>query len=88
MSPDAIADRIETYVRTEFQISPDEQGFNRTADLVELGYIDSVGFTELLEFLSEEFGVEVPESELVSDEFLRIEGMARAVSRLTSQRVS
>jgi D-alanine--poly(phosphoribitol) ligase subunit 2 len=88
VNPDVIADRIETYLRAEFQISPNDRGFNRTVDLVELGYIDSVGFTELLEFLSEEFGVEVPEDDLVSDEFLRIEGMALVVSRLAHHGVS
>jgi acyl carrier protein len=84
MNPDLIANRIETFVRTQFDVSSDDEGFGRTIDLFELGYVDSVGFAELLAFLSEEFGVEVPQDELLSDEFLRIDGMASIISRLAN----
>jgi acyl carrier protein len=84
MKTDHIADRIEMFVRAQFEVSPTDDGFGRTIDLFELGYVDSVGFAELLAFLSEEFGVEVPESELLSDEFVRINGIASIVSRLAN----
>jgi len=84
VSPQAIADRIEAYVRSQFEVDPSDDGFDRAVDLFELGYVDSVGFAELLAFLSEEFGVEVPEDDLLSDEFLHIDGMAMIVSRLTA----
>ena len=83
MTRQAIADRIEEFVRGQFEVDPTDTGFGRTVDLFELGYVDSVGFAELLAFLSEEFGVEVPEDDLLSEEFLRIDGMARIVGRLT-----
>jgi acyl carrier protein len=73
------ADQIETYIRTQFEVSPGDTGFTRTADLYELGYIDSVGVAELLEFLREEFGVEIPEADLLSEEFSSIDGIARIV---------
>jgi acyl carrier protein len=78
-----VADRIEGFVRSQFSISPSDPGFGRTSDLLDGGYVDSVGFVELLEFLGEDFGVEVPENELLSEEFSSIDGMARVVSRLT-----
>jgi D-alanine--poly(phosphoribitol) ligase subunit 2 len=84
LSPQAIADRIEAFIRSQFEVDPSDDGFDRTIDLFELGYVDSVGFAELLAFLSEEFGVEVPEDDLLSDEFLRIDGMVMIVSRLTA----
>jgi D-alanine--poly(phosphoribitol) ligase subunit 2 len=83
LSPQAIADRIEAFVRSQFEVDPNDDGFDRTVDLFELGYVDSVGFAELLAFLDEEFGVEVPEEDLLSDEFPQIDGMAMIVSRLT-----
>ena len=83
MNPQAIADRIEQFVRVQFDVDSNDGGFDRTVDLFALGYVDSVGFAELLAFLSEEFGVDVPEDDLLSDEFLRIDGMATIVSRLT-----
>jgi D-alanine--poly(phosphoribitol) ligase subunit 2 len=78
-----VANRIEAFVRTQFEIDPNDDGFDHTVDLFELGYVDSVGFAELLAFIAEEFGVEVPEADLLSEDFLSIDGMARIVSRLT-----
>ena len=83
-SQNGIADRIETFVRTEFEVSPNDNGFDREVDLFELGYIDSVGFAELLAFLAEEFGVDIPEQEILSDDFTRITGMAGIVRRLVN----
>jgi acyl carrier protein len=82
MSPLTIANHIEAFVRTQFEVDPADDCFDRTVDLFELGYVDSVGFAELLAFLDEEFGVNIPEQDLFSDEFVRIDGMARIVSRL------
>jgi acyl carrier protein len=79
----AIANRIEAFVRSQFEVDASDVGFNQTVDLFELGYVDSVGFAELLAFLAEEFGVDVPEDDLMSEDFLNIQGMARIVSRLT-----
>ena len=79
-----IASHIETFVRTQFEVDPGDDGFDRTIDLFELGYVDSGGFAELLAFIAEEFGVEVPEADLLSEDFLSIDGMARIVSRLTA----
>jgi acyl carrier protein len=81
-----IASRIEAFVRSQFEVDPTDDGFDQTVDLFELGYVDSVGFAELLAFFAEEFGVDVPEDDLMSEDFMNIDGMARIVSRLTSDR--
>jgi acyl carrier protein len=77
-----IETRVETYVRAAFKVSPTDPGFDRTTDLFEAGYVDSVGVVELLQFLEVEFGVEIPEDDLLSDDFARIDGIAAAVCRL------
>ena len=82
MITETIADRVETFVRTQFEVDPDDDDFDRTVDLYDRGYIDSVGFVELLSFLSKEFRVEIPEEDLLSDEFLTIDGIATIVARL------
>jgi acyl carrier protein len=82
MSQATIEDRIETYVQKQFNVSASDPGFDRSADLFERGYVDSVGFVEMLEFLRAEFGVEVPEEDLMSDEFTSIEGISGVVRRL------
>jgi len=77
------ASRVEAFVRTQFEVDPNDDNFDRTVDLYDRGYIDSVGFVELLAFLRREFRVEIPEEDLLSDEFLTIDGIAIIVARLS-----
>jgi acyl carrier protein len=77
-----VADSVETFVRREFNVSAADPGFDRSVDLFENGYVDSVGVAELLEYVTQEFEVEIPESELFSDEFSSIQGIASIVARL------
>jgi acyl carrier protein len=82
MNQSEVADSVETFVRREFNVSASDPGFDRSVDLFENGYVDSVGVAELLEYVTQEFEVEIPESELFSDEFSSIQGIASIVARL------
>jgi acyl carrier protein len=82
MTREEIAGRIEGFVRAQFAVAPTDTAFNRTGPLFELGYIDSVGVVELLAFLGEEFGVEVPDAALLSDHFQTLDGIAGIVHGL------
>ena len=82
MTLEDIASRVEAFVRTQFGVDANDGDFGRTVDLYDRGYIDSVGFVELLAFLRKEFRVEIPEEDLLSDEFLTIDGIAIIVGRL------
>jgi acyl carrier protein len=82
MDFDAIAERIEKFLREQYLIADDDPGFTRSADIYESGYVDSIGVVELLAFIDEEFAVEIPETELLSDEFSNIDGIARIVAEL------
>ena len=82
MDEHEVAGRLEHFVRDTFAVAPQDHRFGRDVDLFEAGYVDSVGLAELLGFLEEEFGVEVPDAELVSDDFTTIDGIARVVTRL------
>jgi acyl carrier protein len=73
--------RIEMFVRTQFSVSPSDPGFDREVNLFEHGYVDSVGVVELLGFLQEEFDVEVPDDDLLADDFTTVAGIARIVLR-------
>jgi acyl carrier protein len=77
-----VAARVESFVRETFDVAPQDPNFGRELDLFEYGYVDSVGLTELLAFIEDEFSIEVPEDELLSDEFVSINGMARVIARL------
>ena len=77
-----VQDRIETYVREHFMVSDSDRRFDRNIDLYESGYVDSVGVVELLAFIDEEFGVDIPESDLLSEDFSNVGGIARIVCQL------
>lgn len=82
MSEPEFAARIEAFVRETFAVADSDARFARDLDLFEQGYVDSVGLIELLAFIESDLGVEVPDEELASDEFMTIEGMARVLERL------
>jgi acyl carrier protein len=84
---ESIASRIEAFVRTRFEVDPDDDDFDHTVDLYDRGYIDSIGFVELLAFLGREFHVEIPEEDILSDEFLTIGGIAIIVARLSAEAI-
>lgn len=79
-----VARQLERFIRDAFQVAADDPGFNHHVDLFEAGYIDSVGVIETLGFIVDAFGIEVPDSALLSDDFATIEGMARTISSLAS----
>jgi acyl carrier protein len=76
-----IEHRIEEFIRMQFGISPTDPMFNRQIDLFEAGYVDSMGIVEVLEFLRGEFNVEIPDDDLLADDFSHIAGISQIVSR-------
>ncbi len=80
-APD-VAVSVETFVRHQFNVSDSDPGFDRTIDLFESGYVDSVGVVELLEYLTQAFDLEIPESDLFSEDFSSIDGIASIIARL------
>jgi acyl carrier protein len=73
-------------LRAHFGISPNHGGFARDTDIFERGYVDSVGVIELIQFLGAAFEIEIPEDSLLSDDFSTVQGIARIVQRLRSER--
>jgi acyl carrier protein len=87
MEPRNIECRIEEFIRTQFSVSPTDPRFERGVDLFEAGYVDSMGIVELLEFLSQEFDVRIPDEDLLSEDFSSIVGITRIVSRNLGLRI-
>lgn len=81
METNSLEPRIEQFIRSQFSVSPTDPGFDRSVDLFAQGYVDSVGVIELLAFLQENFGVQIRDDDLLSDDFSNIAGIARLVVR-------
>jgi len=76
-----VAAAVEEFARREFSIKDSDQRFDRTVDLFEDGYVDSIGVIELIQFLERTFAIDIPEADLFSPEFSSIDGIARIVTR-------
>lgn len=81
MTEQGVAAAVEEFARREFSIKDSDQRFNRTVDLFEEGYVDSIGVIELIQFLESTFAIDIPEADLFSPEFSSIDGIARIVIR-------
>ena len=86
MTEQDVAAAVEEFARREFSIKSSDRRFDRTVDLFEDGYVDSVGVIELIGFLERTFVIEIPEEDLFSPEFSTIDGIARIVTRNHSSR--
>jgi acyl carrier protein len=82
-----IEHRIEEFILMQFGVSPTDPMFNRQIDLFEAGYVDSMGIVELLAFLRGEFNVEIPDDDLLADDFSNIAGITRIVSRHSTSQI-
>ncbi|MFV2064779.1 MAG: acyl carrier protein [Chloroflexota bacterium] len=82
MPLEEIENEVEGFVRQHFKVALDDPRFNRDADLYEDGYIDSVGFAELMTFLESRFSIELQDGDIVSDDFSTVAGVSRIVKRL------
>jgi acyl carrier protein len=76
-----VAAAVEEFARHEFSIKQSDRRFDRTVDLFEDGYVDSIGVIELIQFLEKTFAIEIPEGDLFSPEFSTIDGIAKIVVR-------
>ena len=80
MTAQQIADELEAFIRSQFMVSNADRSFDRTVDLFDGGYVDSIGLAELLAFIEDRFAVEIPEEDLFSARFASIEGMADIIA--------
>ena len=74
---ETVALKIREYVAENFLFSEGGFPYGDDESFLESGIIDSFGFTELLSFVEDEFGISVAGHELVPDNF-------DSVSRLSS----
>ena len=74
-----VAEAVEQFICTEYQVSKQDADFTRDAHLFELGFVDSVGFLELLKFIETKYQIEIIE---VPDDFPSINRISEVVCSL------
>jgi acyl carrier protein len=78
---DKIQASIESFVRSRFQVRPDDGHFSVDVNLWEEGYVDSAGVVEMIAFLEQTFTITLAEEVLFDPDFTHIRGICRLVSR-------
>jgi acyl carrier protein len=76
MSRDELIARIKQFVIDNFLLGEDEDQLEIEGSLLEQGVLDSTGVIELVSFVEEEYGIEVPDQDVVPDHFGSISGLA------------
>ena len=70
---DRIRNVILEFVEREYML-PNDVDYN-TFDLIENGYIDSMGLVQFVAILEDEFDIEFTAEELLSDKFRTVSGL-------------
>jgi acyl carrier protein len=83
VNADEIECHIDGFVRSSFDVPPDDPVFGRHADLLD-GYLDSVAVVELVEHLEQHFGIRIADDDLLSDDFSTVAGLAKIVGHLVA----
>jgi acyl carrier protein len=72
---------VRRFIADNFPLAGDTALLDRDQSLVEAGVIDSTGVLELIGFVETSFGIEVPDRDLVPENFDSIANVVGYVSR-------
>lgn len=86
MKKKEIQEKIETFIRSCFNLRADDPEFSHVCDLFENGYVDSFGIVKLISYLEKEFKVSLDEDYLYDERFLTIDGQSEIVLELMDLR--
>jgi len=78
-----ITDAVKNFIANELMYSGDAK-LNDTTDLIEEGVIDSISLLRLVGFLEEQCKIEVPDEDLVPENFRSLSAIRAYVSRASA----
>ena len=77
-----VENTLKHFIATELMYSDDDQALSSDEPLLGSGIVDSLGIMRLVSYIEEEFGVAVPEDQLVPEHFQTVNHLAAFVQRL------
>ena len=77
---DDIRDRLREFIATNYLFGDRDRLPADEESLLETGVVDSTGVLELIEFLEDDFGIVVAESETVFENLGSVAGLTRFVA--------
>lgn len=85
MSQDAITETLRQFIAREL-LEGDDAGLDAETPLIELGVISSMSIVLLSAFITDEYGVTVPQREMTVANLSKLSRMAALVQRLVAER--
>ena len=79
---DETTTRVQQWVNINFPLAA-KRNLSPGESLLDGGIIDSMGVLEVVQFLEDEYGIEVTDDEMVDDHFDSIDSIARFVDSKT-----
>lgn len=73
---DGIAAKVEKFIRLEGAVVSDDPDFGRSVDLLDAGYLDSIGIVHLIAFIEQEFNLSLSDEVLADHRIATIDGIA------------
>ncbi|MBC7226318.1 MAG: acyl carrier protein [Thermoflexales bacterium] len=83
----SIRAQIRRYILENFLFTDDETRLRDDVSFLEEGIVDSTGVLELVMFVEETFGIEVPDEEILPENFDSVERLTRYVEAKIRQPV-
>lgn len=80
-----VRDQLRQFILTQLDAKLSEERLTDTYPLLETEAIDSMAVFAIVQFLEDQFGVEVGDDDLVIDNFSSVDAMARMVEAKLGQ---
>ncbi len=81
MTTQAVASRIESFIRDRFGVKDNDPDFNADVHVFDYGYVDSFGAVELTTFVESTFNVKISNSDLMLYSMNTVNEIAAFVTR-------
>ncbi len=78
---DQLRERFKRFIADTFLLGDDPDALKVDESLLEQGVIDSTGVIELVHYVEQEFGFDVPDADVVPSNFGSISGLVAYVCR-------
>lgn len=74
-----VKDRTRDYIKEAFLLGTGYMDVPDDGSLLELGIIDSTGVLELMQFLCDQFGIDIKDEEIIPDNLDSLDNIGRFV---------
>lgn len=76
-----VKEQIKQYIAENFLFSSNGFSLDEDESFLEAGVVDSLGVVELVAFVEETYGIDVPDDDIVPDNFDSVDNLAAYIAR-------